>query len=208
MFMVGDEDGKIMRSQWDISNKYYIDDESLFPTDLSYNPENAKAYLAKTDKREFECLVDTSRSWCKTSAEVMQDQLRRVGITMKITETDSAGMTAATKWASNETVSILSSNTYGGIPSGGWGFYNEGNVNKACVGDPLILDAINTIMTSTDEETVKNAYYAFQIQNHEQVYYIPLYWRVLNNGYDKNLGGFTFNSAGNASFRGVYKEVK
>ena len=209
MFMVGDDNGKIMRSQWDVSSPYYIDDESMFPTDLSYNADKAKEYLSKTTKREFECLVDTSRPWCKTSAEVMQEQLKKVGITMKITETDSAGMTASTKWNLEIYTAecILSSNTYGGIPSGGWGFYNPGNVNKASVSDPVILDAIKTIMSSSNEEEVKNAYYTFQIQNHEQVYYIPLYWRVLNNAYDKNLGGFSYNSAGNFLFRGVYKIV-
>lgn len=175
----------------------YIDDESEFDIDLSYNPEKAKEYLAQADTTEIDCLVNATTAQTKVAAQVIQEQLRQVGITMNIIESDSAAIGAMMTEEVPEYEMIVFNNMITFLPCAGWTFFQHmSNINGCAMYDPDILAALDVVMTTSDlDEKIENLQ-IIQKENHDQVSYLPAYWREGNYACVKGLEGFNIEASG------------
>lgn len=210
MMACGEKDAKVMVSMWDQSDAGYITDNAEYGVDLSYNPEKAKEYLAKSDVKSFTALVNTSFAFDKIAAQVIQAQLANVGITMEIEETDTTGFKAASKWSSDpKYTAIIHHNLFVGLPAVGLTYFAvDSNVNKATLNNARVNELIAKYAASVDK--AESDGYIKEIQKivHDDATYIPIYWRTLTYAYSKNLEGYTATPGGGWEMRNVYKTAK
>ncbi len=196
--------GSVMTSMWKYDADWYIANESDYEHDLSYNPEKAKEYLAKAGgKTEFTCLVSTDRAWCKLAAQVIQEYLRQVGITMNIEETDQTGFSAATKWDICEAEAQIYSNLFVSEVVN-WNYYTpNNNVNRVLMNDPEINDALVKLKATSDEAEKATLYDTMQREVHDNVSWLPLVFRQMNFAYTKGLEGFSVTPSPTYQIRNI-----
>ncbi len=189
--------GFVMTSMLGYDHPAYIANESDYPDDLSYNPEKAKEYLAKAGgRKEFNCLVDSSRSWCVLSALVVQEYLRQVGITMNIVETDGTGFTSMCKWDVYDYDAQIYSNLYVARNSG----YNlvkpKVAANRVCMNNPVVNEAIDKIITGANQEVKNEQWKIIQREVHDKVSFLPLVFRQMNYATTKGVQGIKLATYG------------
>jgi len=198
--------GAVMTSLWPFDHPAHIANESDYEHDLSYNPEKAKEYLAAAGgKTEFTCWVTTDRAWCKLAAQVAQEYLKQVGITMNIEETDGTGFSAMSKWDRdvNEIECHIFSNLFV-MESVNWNYYTVGSgVNRPLLADPEATAALEAAQATADADKKNEYYQTMQRENHENVTWLPLVWRKMNFGYTKGLQNFEATASPTWQMRGI-----
>ncbi len=200
---LGEPGAKPMVSFWNWETSAYIDDPSVFPTDLTFSKDKAKEYLAKTDKKSFDCLINSSKAFVKVAAQVLQEELRQVGITMNIEEADNTGITARTKYDVGDFEAYLDANMFTTRPTAGWPFFQPGGVNKAIVSDPTINAALDAIRMETDPAKMDEQLRIVQTQSNEQQYYLPIAWRMGSYAVTKGTANFELTPSGVRFFRNI-----
>lgn len=196
-----------MISMWR-TDAAYIADESEYDTDLSYNPEKAKEYLAKADRTEIDCVVNAAV--CKVAAQVVQEQLRKVGITMNIIESDNAGVVALFNAVEEPTYDmVMYGNMITYLPCAGWVFWTHmGGANACSQYDPEIQAALEVVMTTGDLDEKIEALQIIQKENHENVGWLPLFWREGNYACAKGVEGFVVESSGVTHLDNIVRVVE
>jgi peptide/nickel transport system substrate-binding protein len=182
---VGDTNGKPATTFWGWDSYGYFD---KFDLDLSYNPTKSKEYAALAKSKSFTINTSSFNNFNLIS-QVLQDQLRKVGIEMTIQEMDSAGLASSTKWGSTHESVIYSIALN---PSGSDMFrliaYGTAG-NRANVMDKN--DPLYTLQTAsvgaTDDAERKEYLKQLQTVMHDQVYFIPLYYASANVAYRKGI---------------------
>lgn len=204
---LGETNASPMISMWR-PDSAYIADESEFDIDLSYNPEQAKKYLAEANTAKITCVVNSNDGRSKLAAQVVQEQLRQVGITMTISESDSAGVNALST-AENPTFEMLiNTNLITFLPCAGWTFFQaKSDVNKTAMNDPKILAALDIVMTTADLNKKIENLKIIQKENHDQVSYLPLFWAENSYAYRKGVENFSIEASGVAHIVGIRKVV-
>lgn len=202
---VGDTYGEVAIGCYSKLDPAYIDSEDQFDVDLSYNPEAAKEYVANGGKNSFSCIVAGQRGWCKTSAEVIQEQLRQVGITMEITELDDTSFTNAAKPGTSTFECAVFSNLFSSMPGGGMGFFIPGAANRAQFYTDRTQEIDRNLYMEGDPEIRKQLIQEAQKINHDLVGNVPLFWRESDIAYNEKLGGFIYNAGPMYNFKNVYK---
>ncbi len=155
------------------------------------NIDLAKEYLAKAYPDGGAKLeISATNPERMTVAQVIQEQARQIGLEIAINEMEAAALTALTafKTAGHESM------VYGL----GWNscgddarrpYYAGSNTNKATITNQQIMDLLDSAVGEFDDARRKELYKAVQEINHEQAYYIPLYFAIQSVGINKNLGG-------------------
>ena len=205
---VGDEYGQVAVGCWNRMDPAYIDSEDQFDVDLSYNPDAAREYVQNGGKNKFSCIVAASRTWCKTAAEVIQEQLRQVGITMEIEELDSTAFTNAAKPGTSTFECAIFSNLFTGIPGSGINFFMPGSVNRAQFYPQEIQDLKATLEMTTDQAARTEILVKIQKINHDLVGNVLLFWREMSFATNENLGGVVYNISPYWNLKNVYKVEK
>jgi peptide/nickel transport system substrate-binding protein len=179
-------------SNWGWSTYGYWDGFGAYGKDL----DKAKAYLAKAfPKGNAKLTISTAGSERMATAQVIQEQARQIGLEIQINELEAAALTSLTafKTAGHESM----------LYSLGWNscgddarraYYQNSNTNKATLTDPRIMELIDLAVAEFDDATRKSLYKEVQVINHEQAYYIPLYYAIQNVGINKNLTGVIWES--------------
>ena len=192
--LIGIGGGSHQTAIWPYDHPGYGTNED-YEYDLSYNPEKAKEYLAAAGgKTEFTALVDTSKAYLKVSSQIIQEQLKQVGITLNIEETDSTGFTAMSKWGVAEYDAIIHNNLFA-IRAGSYGLFNKGaNTNRAAAYSEELMSYVEGAQTAlTDEaqyEQQKNIHKYFN----KTCSYVPLVWRFSNFAYTTGLENFAVSA--------------
>lgn len=196
--------GKVMTALWPWDNPAYIDDETAFEHDLSYNPEKAKEYLSQAGgKTSFTCLAQTGTASVKIGVQLVQEYLRQVGITMEIIETDASGFSAMTKWGVLEYDALMHTNLFS-IKAGGYSFFTpKNNVNRAMMVNDTVVAAYTTAMGASDEAKQIEQHQIILNEVHDSVSYLPLAWSMVNIGYSAGLENFSVSSGGCYALRDV-----
>lgn len=192
---VGDNGAEEAVTFYGNAMSYYTEDiEEL----VSYDPEKAKEYVALCGgNTSLKLMANTTNATFKTMAEVIQEELRQVGITMEIEEVDSAGISANTKFASASHEAMIYS-----IGTNTWDsdmdrLLTPGvNSNKAIVNDPQIAELLEKGCACIDKEERASYYQEVQRLNNEQSYYVPLYYCSATIAYTKGLEGITIAPTG------------
>jgi peptide/nickel transport system substrate-binding protein len=174
-------------SNWGWSTFGYYDGFGAYGKDLA----KAEGYLAKAfPEGKAKLTISTAGSERMAIAQVIQEQARQIGLEIQIDELEAAALTSlsAFKTAGHESM----------IYSLGWNssgddsrraFYKNSNTNKATLTNQRIMDLIDQAVAEFDEVKRKALYKEVQTINHDQAYYIPLYYAIQNVGINKNLSG-------------------
>ncbi len=189
--------GANMVSMLGYDHPAYIANESDYAHDLSYNLDNAKAYLAKAGGRtKFNCLVDSSRSWCMLAAQVIQEQLRQIGIEMEIEETDGTGFTSQCKWDVYDYDAQIYSNLFVARNSG----YNfeqpKVAANRVTMNNPVVNEAIDKMIAASDQDAKDVQWKIIETEVHEYVSFLPLVFREMNYAVSAGTIGVTLTTYG------------
>jgi len=205
MIACGDEKGMVAVSNWAYPWPEYIGDESAFDVDLSYNLDKAKEYLAESGYTKLTVLTDSGKEWCLVASQVIQAQLKKIGLEIDIVETGSF----SSEWTTDKYDMAIHSNLFTMLPGSGINYYQVGtNVNRAKVSEQEVQDALNEYLVTTDTaKKIELMQYILKV-NHDQVYYIPTYWRVGSYAYADGLEGFSIGQGMTYDFKHIYKVVK
>ena len=167
-------------------------DPSIVP--YEQNLEKAKQYMAESaypNGVSIKVLVNGSERLA--ALQVIQAQLKEIGVELVIEEVDSAGISAATTYANptHEAMLYYTSWNYEGDDCRRM-FYTNSNVNKAIYVNEEVIGLVDKAVTLS-EDADRMATYS-QIQNivHGDAPWIPLYFGTKCVAINKNLTGVIY----------------
>ncbi len=192
---VGDTGAEVAKTFYGNAMSYYTEE---FDEDITYDPEKAKEYVALCgNNTSLKLMVNTSDNIFKTLSEVIQEELRQVGITMEIEEVDSAGISANTRYDTATHEAMLYSIGLNTWDSDMGRLFSVGtNSNKAIVDDSRISELLLEGSACVDPAERGEYYKEIQAINNDQCYYLPLYYCSTTIAYHAGLQGITINPTG------------
>ena len=200
---VGDTGATVATSFYGNVMAYYKD---TFDENITFNQDKAKEYVAKCGgNTSIKLMANTSNVIFKTMSEVIQEELRQVGITVEIEEVDGAGISANTKYTSATHESMIYSIGLNTWDSDMGRLFSVGiNSNKAIVNDSRISELL--LDSSACIDTEKRADFCHEIQdiNNDQCYYIPLWYSSTTIAFRKGAGGVEINPTGYFDYSNFY----
>lgn len=172
-----------------------------------YNPEKAKELLAEAGYADgLEITVNVVSGERVISAEVIQAQLKEVGITMHINELDTAGMTAAVTSGDYECCMY----GIGFNPTGDdvrRVYYTNGNTNRSWYSEPEVDALIDQAVAEPDEAKRLELYKQIQEIAIEDLPVICLYYEESIVGCVKGMGGIEWGKSSANDMSEVYVDL-
>lgn len=179
-------------SNWGWNTYGYYDEFGAYGQDL----EKAKEYLQKSyPNGDAKLQISCTSGINATTAQIIQEQARAIGLEITINEVESAALSAMSYFDVAEHQSM--------IYNLGWlnygddarrPYYPGQNTNKAILSDERITGLIDAAAKEMDDTARMEMYKEIQEINHEQAYYIPMYYAAINVGVNKNLEGVDWAS--------------
>lgn len=185
--------GQIAVSNWGFRTYGYDDSFGDYPYDL----ELAKQYLEKTEYREINVIVRGSKTRDVNALTVVQEQARQIGITINIEGVENANLSEQTKYDNHAHEAVVFSYGWSTFGDDSRMPYTVSNANKAHVDDATITELIDKAVQEPDEAKRKEMYAQVQLINHENGYYLPLFYSVIFQAMHKDLQGAIWGSAVN-----------
>ena len=191
--------GKKATSFWGWSEYGYYDCGGY-----EYNPELAKEYLAKAYPNGGATLdISVSGAERKTIAEMVQSQLKEIGITVTITELDSAGISTST--TNGEHQSCIYGMGFNIFGDDARRILEPGSaVNKAHYDSAEVMELLDKAVAEEDEATRLDYYKQIQENVYEHVPYIPLYFADGFIGVKKGTGGIDIYPTSHHDYSNVF----
>lgn len=160
-----------------------------------YNLDLAKQYMEKAGYPNggvsIKVLVNGSERL--TALQVIQNQLKEIGVEIVIEEVDSTGISAATTFAAptHEAMVYYTSWNYEGDDCRRM-FYTNSNVNKAIYVNQEVIDLVDKAVTLSDDAARKECYSKIQKIIHDDAPWITLYFGTKCIAINKNLSGVIY----------------
>lgn len=172
-----------------------------------YSQDKAKEYLAKAYPNGGATLdISISGAERKTIAEMIQSQLKDVGITVNITELDSAGISTST--TNGEHQSCIYGMGFNIFGDDARRILQPGSaVNKAHYESQEVVDLLDKAVAETDETKRKEYYKEIQENVYEHVPYIPLYFAEGFIGVKKGTGGIDIYPTSHHDYSNIFVPV-
>jgi len=162
---------------------------------FSYDPDKAKQLLAEAgypDGLTIEIGCNTSTT---TAVQVVQSQLKQIGIDLKINEMDAAGLTNYINQGSH--TMLYNGRSYGATVEGPRKVFVTGLAsNDALYSNERVDELFAEAGKITDVAQREAMYKEVQEILAEEVPYIPLYYNVIYWGTNKNFDGVMTQSGG------------
>lgn len=168
-------------------------DESVVP--YTYDLDLAKQYMADAGYPDggvtIHVLVNGSERM--TALQVIQNQLKQIGVDIVIEEVDSTGISAATSFAAptHEAMVYYTSWNYEGDDCRRM-FYTNSNVNKAIYVNQEVMDLVDEAVTISDPDARCAVYSTIQNIVNEDAPWITLYFGTKFVAINKNLDGVVY----------------
>lgn len=194
--------GEVAVSNWG-KYTYGLDTDMV---DYGYNPDKAKEHLAASGISE---ITISCRNEFVDVATVIQDQMSKIGLTVNVNEVEAAALTAMSKYAVHEHEAMLYNY--------GWGvfgddcrspFYKDSNVNKARIYNEEIMELVDAAKEEFDETKRIEMYQKIQAINHEQAYYIPMFYGTSKMATADDVDGINWDPIGMYDFSYIRVPVK
>ena len=165
--------------------------------------EKAKEHLAKAFPNGGATLDISCGADRKTIAEMMQSQLKEIGLTVNIVELDSAGISTTT--TNGEHQSCLYGMGFNIFGDDARRILQPGSaVNKAHYDSPLVMELLDKAVAEEDEETRKDYYKQIQEDIYEHVPYIPIYYADGFIGVKKGTGGIDIYPTSHHDYSNIF----
>ena len=190
--------GKKATSFWGWDEYGYVD-MGGYERDLDL----AKEYLNKAfpdGNATLDISVGADR---KTIAELIQSQVKEIGLTVNIVELDSAGISTSTTNGEHQSCLYgMGFNVYGDDARR---ILQPGSaVNKALYDSDEVMELLDKAAAETDEEQRKEYYKQIQENIYEHVPYIPIYFADGFIGVKKGTGGIDIYPTSHHDFSNVF----
>lgn len=191
--------GRKATSFWGWSEYGYVDMGGY-----ERNLDKAKEYLDKAYPNGGATLdVSVSGAERKTIAELMQSQLKEIGITLNIVELDSAGISTTT--TNGEHQSCIYGMGFNIFGDDARRILQPGSaVNKAHYDSDYVMDLLDKAVCETDETQRKEYYKQIQEDVYEHVPYIPLYFADGFIGVKKGTGGIDIYPTSHHDYSNIF----
>lgn len=183
--------GEIAITDWGKNTIGYYDGFGAYEQNL----ELAKEYLDKAfPNGNAKIRITCQTSGYKKILSVIQEQVRPIGLEIEIEQVEAAAQSAMSKFDVHEHEAVC----YGYVWDTGstkamQRYYPDSNNNKAILSNERVIELLDLGIAEQDTEKRKEYYKEIQEMNHEQAWYIPLYYVVKAIGSDKDASGFTLN---------------
>lgn len=165
--------------------------------------EKAKEYLAKAYPNGGATLDISVAANRKTIAELMQGQLKEIGLTINIVELDSAGISTTT--TNGEHQSCLYGMGFNVFGDDARRILEPGSaVNKAHYKSDLVVELLDKAVGEMDDAKRKDYYKQIQEDVYEHVPYIPLYFPEYFIGVKKGSGGIDLYPTSHHDFSNIF----
>lgn len=126
--------------------------------------------------------------------QIVQEQLKAIGLELTFNEMDKTGFQANCKWSVANHVMAATSLTWNSQGDGCRSYLHSGsNYNFSHNTDPHVDELIDTAASETDTAKRLELYAELQQYWYDQVFSIPLYYPMKALGYKKAATGFDFN---------------
>ena len=159
---------------------------------LEQNVDKAKEYLAKSGYPNGCDITIYVTSGFKSGAELIQAQLKKIGINMKIEETDKAGMTTVVEEGVHDAIYMSIT-----LQSIGDRFHfvcnTKSATNRALYENPDMLAKFDAAMAEVDDAKRLDLYKQIQIELNEEKPYIPFFYEALCVGAHKEVEGIQWS---------------
>lgn len=194
--------GTVANSMWGIDQYGYFDNwESVGQVTYNNNMEKAKEYMAKSKYATtgVDIKFMTSTTWRVNALQIMQQQLKPLGINVIIDEVDAAGLTSRSNTGDFEVLMYSITFTPAGSDVNRI-FYPGSSTNNANYNSARVTELLD-LASAEQDDTKRKAYYQ-EVQEivHKEAPYIPLYYANSGAAYDKNLESAIFNNSGNHDY--------
>lgn len=192
--------GVIANSFWGPTQFGYIDGFETYEYDL----EKAKKLMAEAGYAngvDLEVTVPTGTR--VTTAQILQAQLKEIGVNVIINEVDSAALTSITNEARHQGLVFgLGFNTAGDEVRR---VYGEGSsTNRSHYNNAKVIELMDKAVAESDKAKRLEYYKEIQEIAKEDMPVIPLYYEYSFAGTNKNLDGITWYGNSNIDMSGVY----
>lgn len=166
--------------------------------------DKAKEYLAKAYPNGGATLdISVSGAERKTIAEMMQSQLKEIGLTVNIVELDSAGISTTT--TNGEHQSCIYGMGFNIFGDDARRILQPGSaVNKAHYDSAKVMELLNKAVAEVDEAKRKDYYKQIQEDVYEHVPYIPLYFADGFIGVKKGAGGIDIYPTSHHDYSNIF----
>lgn len=194
-------------SMWGADQYGYFDDwASVGQTAYIGDMAKAQEYMAKSKYAStgVDIKFMTSTTWRVNALQIIQQQLKPLGINVIIDEVDAAGMTQRSNTGDFEV--MMYSVTF--TPAGSDVrriFDPASSANTANYDNARVNELLDLAGYELDDATRKGYYQEVQEIVHAEAPYIPLYYANSGVAYDKNLENAVFNPTGNHDY--TYAQV-
>ncbi|MGE5614640.1 MAG: ABC transporter substrate-binding protein [Bacillota bacterium] len=171
--------------------------------------EKAKEYLAKTNYKGETIQIVAALNDHISNAQVIQANLKEIGINTEIYQTDLPGLAAYTPWGGTKHQMMVGSSSWTNVASSCKNIYYPGmSGNKANYDNPKVKELLDKATTTTDEKEREAIYKEVQEIVAQDMPYIPIFNMVYVIVSQKGVGGLDTYTSLNHDFSYAYRVIE
>ena len=190
---------------WGYNTEFRNSDIERIPYDI----EKAKEYLAASSYDGSEVEIVTCFSDQLLGAQALQEQLKPVGINIKIYQTDAPGISSYAVYKDNKAQMICYTGTWNTVASSVRPYYYPGgSANRASYNNPEITELLDLAPTQTDAAEREATYKKIQEIAAQDIPFVTIY--NINHGIGalKGVGGMILKSGADHDLSYTYMIVE
>lgn len=166
--------------------------------DYGRDLEKAKEHLEASGIKE---ITITCKNSMLDLVTVVQAQMKEIGLTVHINELESAALVATIAYDTHGH-DVLAYNygwsVFGDDARGP--YFKDNNKNRAIINNEEIMQLIDAAAAEFDEAKRTELYHKVQQINHEECYYLPIYYSILTMATADDVTGINWDPAGQYDF--------
>ena len=179
--------------------------DNIYPYD--YNLEKAKSLLTQAGyPNGFDMILTVTGNERNTVAQILQAQLKLIGINISINSMESAAQKAMLNEGGHQAVIYSWSNANRTDYTARNLFYSGSGSNRMFFADPELDKLIDRALIEPNVEKRKQLYVDFQNFTLDKLSMIPLYTDILTVGANAKLKGVKYHQGAKHDFRYMYIE--
>lgn len=184
---------------WGYETEFADDSIPLIPYDL----EKAEEYLALSPYNGEEIVLTCALPNCVSDAQLLQEELKKIGVNIKVNQTDIVGLASAATYSNNTTQMIIHTGNWNVAANTVKSFYYPGAaLNRASYLNTEIAELLDTSGSIVDKAERESVYKEIQQLAAEDIPFIGLYYLRHICGGLKGVGGLDLRA--NMSHRLAY----
>lgn len=192
-------------SFWGYGTEYKNLDLPLIPYDI----EAAKEYLAQSDYDGQTIEICCAIPDITICAQVLQQQLAKIGINAELHQTDTTGLNAYTAWGNNQAQMVVYTGGWTSLASSSRPWYYPGNnYNRANYDNPEVNALLDEAPTILDEEARKEAYLEMQAIATEDIPFLTCYYNKHLVCCQNGVGGMILNNDSCQDYSHIYRIIE